>query len=29
VRDVKGGWRSGRLEAVLDGDFDLLGTLPR
>ncbi|HTO81192.1 MAG TPA: AAA family ATPase, partial [Methylomirabilota bacterium] len=29
VRDVKGGWRSGRLEAVLDGDFDLLGALPR
>lgn len=25
VRDVKGGWRSGRLDAVLDGDFDILG----
>lgn len=26
VRDVKGGWRSGRLDAVLDGDFDIVGT---
>jgi ATP-dependent Clp protease ATP-binding subunit ClpC len=24
VRDVAGGWRSGRLEAVLRGDFDLI-----
>jgi ATP-dependent Clp protease ATP-binding subunit ClpC len=29
VRDVKGGWRSGRLEAVLKGDFDLMGALQR
>jgi len=25
VRDVKNGWRSGRLDAVLAGDFDLIG----
>ena len=25
VRDSKQGWRSGRLDAVLRGDFDLLG----
>ena len=24
VRDVTGGWRSGRLDAVLRGDFDLI-----
>ncbi len=24
VRDVRGGWRSGRLDAVLHGDFDLI-----
>jgi ATP-dependent Clp protease ATP-binding subunit ClpC len=27
VRDVKGGWRSGRLDSVLAGDFDLIGAL--
>jgi ATP-dependent Clp protease ATP-binding subunit ClpC len=27
VRDVKTGWRSGRLDAVLGGDFDLIGAL--
>ena len=27
VRDAVAGWRSGRLEAVLDGDFDLIGQL--
>jgi ATP-dependent Clp protease ATP-binding subunit ClpC len=27
VRDAKAGWRSGRLQAVLDGDFDLIGAL--
>jgi len=27
VRDVKTGWRSGRLDAVLAGDFDLIGSL--
>jgi ATP-dependent Clp protease ATP-binding subunit ClpC len=27
VRDVKGGWRSGRLAAVLGGDFDLIGAV--
>jgi len=25
VRDLVGGWRSGRFDAVLDGDFDLIG----
>ncbi|HEY5347579.1 MAG TPA: hypothetical protein VIJ72_05260, partial [Rhizomicrobium sp.] len=25
VRDAKAGWRSGRLDLVLDGDFDLIG----
>ncbi|MGH7124401.1 MAG: AAA family ATPase [Stellaceae bacterium] len=29
VRDVKTGWRSGRLGAVLAGDFDLIGTPQR
>jgi ATP-dependent Clp protease ATP-binding subunit ClpC len=27
VRDIAGGWRSGRLAAVLDGDFDLIGAV--
>ncbi len=27
VRDARKGWRSGRLAAVLSGDFDLIGTL--
>ncbi len=27
VRDVAGGWRSGRLGAVLGGDFDLIGAM--
>jgi ATP-dependent Clp protease ATP-binding subunit ClpC len=27
VRDMKAGWRSGRLDAVLRGDFDLIGTI--
>jgi ATP-dependent Clp protease ATP-binding subunit ClpC len=27
VRDARHGWRTGRVEAVLDGDFDLLGQL--
>lgn len=27
VRDIAGGWRSGRLDAVLGGDFDLLGAV--
>lgn len=27
VRDVRGGWRSGRIELVLGGDFDLVGAL--
>jgi ATP-dependent Clp protease ATP-binding subunit ClpC len=27
VRDAVAGWRSGRLNAVLDGDFDLIGAL--
>jgi ATP-dependent Clp protease ATP-binding subunit ClpC len=27
VRDMTGGWRSGRLEAVLRGDFDLIGAV--
>ena len=29
VRDVAGGWRSGRLENVLAGDFDLIGAVAR
>jgi len=29
VRDVAGGWRSGRLSAVLGGDFDLIGETKR
>ncbi|MGK9166004.1 AAA family ATPase [Inquilinus limosus] len=29
VRDVAGGWRSGRLDAVLGGDFDLMGAVAR
>ncbi len=29
VRDIAGGWRSGRLDAVLDGDFDLIGAVKR
>jgi ATP-dependent Clp protease ATP-binding subunit ClpC len=29
VRDLKRGWRSGRLEAVLAGDFDLMGAWQR
>jgi ATP-dependent Clp protease ATP-binding subunit ClpC len=28
VRDAKAGWRSGKLDMVLAGDFDLMGTLP-
>ncbi len=27
VRDLKAGWRSGRLDAVLRGDFDLIGAI--
>jgi ATP-dependent Clp protease ATP-binding subunit ClpC len=27
VRDMTGGWRSGRLDAVLRGDFDLIGAI--
>jgi ATP-dependent Clp protease ATP-binding subunit ClpC len=27
VRDMIGGWRSGRLDAVLRGDFDLIGAV--
>ena len=27
VRDARAGWRSGRLDAVLGGDFDLIGAL--
>ena len=27
VRDIASGWRSGRLDAVLGGDFDLIGAL--
>lgn len=27
VRDAKAGWRSGRLEAILAGNFDLIGVL--
>ena len=29
VRDSKAGWRSGRLDAVLGGDFDLIGEAQR
>ena len=29
VRDVAGGWRSGRLAAILGGDFDLIGASKR
>ena len=29
VRDLQGGWRSGRLDAVLAGDFDLIGMIKR
>ena len=29
VRDISGGWRSGRLAAVLGGDFDLIGASKR
>jgi ATP-dependent Clp protease ATP-binding subunit ClpC len=29
VRDVVNGWRSGRLDAVLGGDFDLMGAVAR
>jgi ATP-dependent Clp protease ATP-binding subunit ClpC len=29
VRDVAAGWRSGRLDAVLGGDFDLLSAVAR
>ncbi|MDR6293713.1 ATP-dependent Clp protease ATP-binding subunit ClpC [Inquilinus ginsengisoli] len=29
VRDVTGGWRSGRLDAVLGGDFDLMSAVAR
>lgn len=29
ARDVAGGWRSGRLDAVLGGDFDLMGAAAR
>jgi ATP-dependent Clp protease ATP-binding subunit ClpC len=29
VRDIVGGWRSGRLSAVLGGDFDLIGVIKR
>jgi ATP-dependent Clp protease ATP-binding subunit ClpC len=29
VRDVAGGWRSGRLDAVLSGDFDLMSAVAR
>ena len=29
VRDLRRGWRSGRIEAVLAGDFDLMGALQR
>jgi ATP-dependent Clp protease ATP-binding subunit ClpC len=29
VRDVAGGWRSGRLDAVLGGDFDLMSAVAR
>ena len=29
VRDMANGWRSGRLDAVLGGDFDLMGAIAR
>ncbi|HVJ55720.1 MAG TPA: AAA family ATPase [Aliidongia sp.] len=29
VRDILGGWRSGRLAAILAGDFDLIGDIKR
>jgi ATP-dependent Clp protease ATP-binding subunit ClpC len=29
VRDLVGGWRSGRLSAVLGGDFELIGAIKR
>jgi len=29
VRDIAGGWRSGRLDSVLGGDFDLIGAIKR
>ncbi len=29
ARDVAGGWRTGRLDAVLGGDFDLMGAVSR
>ncbi|MGO9460692.1 MAG: AAA family ATPase [Rhodomicrobium sp.] len=29
VRDMTAGWRSGRLDAVLRGDFDLVGSIQR
>jgi ATP-dependent Clp protease ATP-binding subunit ClpC len=29
VRDMVQGWRSGRLDAVLSGDFDLIGSVAR
>ncbi len=29
VRDAKKGWRSGRFEAILNGDFDLVGAVAR
>jgi ATP-dependent Clp protease ATP-binding subunit ClpC len=29
VRDLKGAWRSGRLDDVLAGDFDLIGAIAR
>ncbi|GGF24692.1 hypothetical protein GCM10011611_33430 [Aliidongia dinghuensis] len=29
VRDIASGWRSGRLAAVLGGDFDLIGAIKR
>ena len=27
VRDVKKGWRSGKFETILNGDFDLVGAV--
>ena len=29
VRDTASGWRTGKLDAVLGGDFDLMGALAR
>ena len=29
VRDIASGWRSGRLDAVLGGDFDLMKAIAR